>query len=706
MHRLLVVEDSPTQAAALEELLVSEGFEVQLARNGQEASQILDSATFDAIITDVIMPTLSGHELCRKIKDDPKKSRHPVILLTQMKSPMDIVQGLECGADNFITKPYDPAYLVGRIRDLLESSAQTPQMKLRIEADVLFLGKHFTINADKAQIVDLLFATFEEMVRTNQELQTSQDRLTAAKAQVEKYAKQLKKKARTSEEKYKRLMEQANDGIFLLDSSGVVLEVNRRGEEVLGRASADIIGRPFEAFVPNVKVEPERGQLQALHGAGSTSVDHVSFKCPDGRTVWINLSISRVEIGSDRMILTIVHDITERKILEERYQQAQKLDAIGQLAGGVAHDFNNLLTVIGGYSEVVLTELPPESALRAHVGEIRKAAERAAGLTRQLLLFSRKQVLEPRVLNLNAIVIDTQKMLGRLIGEDISLTTKLDPNLGPVLADAGQMEQIIMNLALNARDAMPQGGKITIETANVELDEIYARMHPEAPPGRYSLLAVSDTGCGISDDVKAHLFEPFFTTKAPNHGTGLGLATVYGIVKQCRGHIGLYSEPNQGATFKIYLPRLDETMATGKVKERLADPPHGRETVLVVEDGDAVRAITRQMLQMAGYRVLEASDGAEATRLVEAFAEPIHLLVTDVIMPHMGGRQLAGHLVKLRPELKVLFFSGYMDDAIVRHGILQAEVAFLHKPFTLTALANKVREVLDGTSHGFGGTAP
>ena len=299
------------------------------------------------------------------------------------------------------------------------------------------------------------------------------------------------------------------------------------------------------------------------------------------------------------------------------------------------------------------------------------------------------------MLDLNAIVNDTHRMLCRLIGEDISLKAVLEPNLGRIKADQGQIEQVIMNLAVNARDAMPQGGQITIETANVELDESYARTHPEVKPGRYVLLVMSDTGCGMDDAVKAHIFEPFFTTKGPDKGTGLGLATIYGIVKQSQGHISVYSEPNQGAAFTIYLPRLEEPVSTGKSSPSLAAVPGGRETVLLVEDGDAVRTITREMLQMFGYHVLEATRGDEAIHLVEQTTEPIHLLISDVVMPGMGGRQLSEHLLAMRPGLKVLFFSGYMDDAVVRHGILQAEVAFLHKPFTIATLAHKVREALD-----------
>ena len=695
MSRILVVEDSRTQAAALKDILESEGFEVALASDGREAWQVLDASAFDLVITDVLMPGVSGHELCRKIKDDPVKKKHPVILLTQLKSPIDIIQGLECGADNFITKPYEPSYLVERVREILERKTQTGQSKLKFEAEVYFLGKKFTIGAEKTQIVDLLFATFEEMVRTNQELKTSQERLAVAMAQVEQYARQMEGQARASTDKYRRLVEQANDGIFLLDPTGRVLEVNRRGEELLDRATTEIVGIPLQNFVPDLSVDPSTNRMRELQTNGSVRLHGVALERADQQTVWIDLSASMVEIGGESLTLAIVHDITERKKLEARYHQSQKMDAIGQLAGGVAHDFNNLLTVISGYSEVLLMKLPNEDSNRTFVREIQKASERAASLTRQLLVFSRKQVLEPKVLDLNAITMDTHKMLSRLIGEDISVNVVLEPNLGPVIGDQGQIEQVIMNLVLNARDSMPQGGKITIETANLELDETYTRMHPELKPGHYTLLAVTDTGCGMSEDVKARVFEPFFTTKELNKGTGLGLAMVYGIVKQCQGHISLYSEPNQGTTFRIYLPRIEKKSSLSGVLSHPGQEPHGDETILLVEDGDAVREITRQMLKLLGYRVLETSRGEQAIRLVEQNAEPIHLLVTDVVMPQMGGRQLAERLRTLRPDLKILYFSGYMDDAVVRHGILQSEVAFLHKPFTLGMLARKVREVLD-----------
>jgi two-component system cell cycle sensor histidine kinase/response regulator CckA len=380
---------------------------------------------------------------------------------------------------------------------------------------------------------------------------------------------------------------------------------------------------------------------------------------------------------------------------EEQFRQSQKLEAVGQLAGGIAHDFNNLLTVISGYSELLLRGLDQGDSTRSKVEEIQKAGERAASLTRQLLAFSRKQVLQPKVLNLNAIVADVDKMLGRLIGEDIDLLTVLAPSLGQIKADPGQIEQVILNLAVNARDAMPQGGKLTIETANVYLDNQYAGKHIAVRPGHYVRLAASDTGCGMDGETQARIFEPFFTTKEQGKGTGLGLSTVYGIVKQSGGNIWVYSEVGKGTTFKIYLPRVDEVVESEEARDLSADLRQGRETVLLAEDEEQVRRMTRMILEMHGYHVLEASGGAEALAIYKEHEGQIDLIMTDVVMPQMSGRELAQSLETLRPGIKVLYLSGYTDDAIVRHGLLDQEVAFLQKPFTPDALLRKVRAVLD-----------
>jgi two-component system cell cycle sensor histidine kinase/response regulator CckA len=370
------------------------------------------------------------------------------------------------------------------------------------------------------------------------------------------------------------------------------------------------------------------------------------------------------------------------------------MEAVGQLAGGVAHDFNNLLTVISGFSELMLCSCNLNDMSQEFVKEILRAAERAASLTRQLLAFSRKQMLQPQVMDLNSLVAEAQKMLRRLIGEDVNLDASLDPDLGWIKADPGQIEQVLLNLVVNARDAMPRGGHLTIETHNVDLDEEYVRHHVETQVGRYILLAITDTGKGMNEAIKARIFEPFFTTKEVGKGTGLGLSTVFGIIKQSGGHIEVYSEEGRGTTFKIYLPRVPRGSSTsiGSVQSPI---PKGTETILVAEDEEGVRSLVRLALVSYGYNVLESQHGEEALEVFRNYSDRIHLLMTDVVMPRMSGRQLANHITVLQPDIKVLFLSGYTDDAVVRHGMVEAGVPFLQKPFTPTMVARKVREVLD-----------
>ncbi|MCX6618693.1 MAG: PAS domain S-box protein [Acidobacteria bacterium] len=402
--------------------------------------------------------------------------------------------------------------------------------------------------------------------------------------------------------------------------------------------------------------------------------------------------------GRSSGVIEYIRDITEHRRLEEQFRQAQKREAVGRLAGGIAHDFNNLLMIIRGYSDLLLEELKPADSRRRALEEIRKAGERAAALTRQLLAFSRKQVLQPQILDLNAVVSNINTMLRRLIGEDIELTMLPGAALDRVQADPGQVEQVIMNLAVNARDAMPHGGKLTIETANVNLDEDYARRDGSAAPGPYVRLSVSDTGCGMDAETRAHVFEPFFTTKERDKGTGLGLATVYGIVKQSGGYIWVYSEVGQGTVFKIYLPRAPGSAEVRQQEEVQQTLPGGVETILVAEDDPAVRALVCGALASRGYTVQEARDGREALAAARGYKGPIHLLLTDVVLPHMSGRRLAERLLAERPESRLLYMSGYTDDAVVSHGVSAGKAPFLQKPFSASALSRKVREVLDQPS--------
>jgi nitrogen-specific signal transduction histidine kinase/ActR/RegA family two-component response regulator len=386
---------------------------------------------------------------------------------------------------------------------------------------------------------------------------------------------------------------------------------------------------------------------------------------------------------------------SHRKQLEQQLRQSQKMEAIGQLAGGVAHDFNNLLTAINGYSSLALQRSDPDDRIRGYLEEVKKAGERAANLTRQLLAFGRKQMLKPIPLNLNDVVSETSKMLRRLIGEDILFDARFDPELDHIHADPGQIEQVLVNLVVNSRDAMPHGGTLTIETANFKIDQEFASKHLGLAPGKYVVLTVSDDGCGMDEKTKARIFEPFFTTKEKGRGTGLGLSTVYGIVKQSGGNVWVYSEPGDGTVFKVFLPRFDQEseVAIKPLIEMVA--PRGSETILLVEDEDVVRGLARQILEEAGYNVLDARGGDEAIRLCRDLRGPIDLLLTDVVMPEASGKEVADRLTKLRPATCVLYMSGYTDDAIVHHGVVDSDVEFIQKPFTPVALAQKVREVLD-----------
>lgn len=607
---------------------------VRSVLDSREAVQAAVDFKPDLILLDLMMPHLDGFAVMDQLKPLVEaQGCLPILVLTADSNPDSKRRALKSGARDFLTKPLDAIEVLLRIENMLETR-------------FLFLKQQ------------------------RHAAERIQDQAT--------------------------LIDQANDAILVHDLNDSITFWNegaRRlfewtAEEALGQTSTQLLS----SAPPSALLRAEQEVME--NGNWSGELTHVTKSGKQVITAsrW---TLIHDEQGRPKSRLIINTDITEKKHLEASLLHAQKMEAFGQLAGGIAHDFNNLLTVIIGFSEVLLSERVPAEKQGEHILEIRKAGDRAAALTRQLLAFSRKQLLQPTELNLNAVVADIEKMLGRLIGEDIDLATSLDPALGSVKADPGQIEQVIINLIVNARDAMPRGGHITVETRNVELDPAYARTHAEIQPGHFVLLAVTDSGCGMDDRTRSRVFEPFFTTKGAGRGTGLGLATVYGIIKQSGGSIEVYSEIDHGTTFKIYLPRLDGGARVSRSAPGAEHTPGGTETILLAEDQDEVRAIARMALESSGYKVLAASCGDDAVELCRNYPGPIHLLLTDVVMPRMSGRQLVELVVAMRPEIEVLYLSGYTDDAVVRHGVLEAGIAFLHKPFTPLVLTRKVREVLD-----------
>lgn len=601
--RILVAEDSPTQAEMILATLEDCGYRVTVARNGRLALEAALEFAPTLIISDIVMPEMDGYEFCRRAKSHPRLANVPFMLLTSLSDPVDVVRGLECGADNFLVKPYDDRYLLSRVSYMLANGHLRTCDQAQMGVEILFAGNRYFITSDRLQILNLLLSTYETAVQKNRELIEAQDALKALAESLD--------------------------------------------EKVIQRTAQ------LQAEVD----ERRRAQEQLQH-----SVDR------------------------------------ERK-LAEQLQQAQKMEAIGRLAGGIAHDFNNLLSVIIGYGEILLEEKDPDSRSHSLVCDIVKAGERAASLTAQLLAFSRKSIVRLQPVDINALVTDLQRMLQRLIGEDITCIVKCDQSLKAVLADPSQVEQVVMNLAVNARDAMPTGGRLIIETSAVRIEEPLIEANPDLAPGDYALLAVTDDGVGMTDEVKARIFEPFFTTKEVGKGTGLGLATTYGIVKQSKGHISVYSELGHGTTFRVYLPIAADSKPEAPPSKPAARPraPASGAVVLLVEDDEMVRQMSRMILESCGYIVLDASNGEAALEVAKNYSGTIHLLLTDVVMPRIGGRDLYQTMAASRPETRVLFMSGYTDDSLIHLGSQGgARLPLLQKPFTPTALANAVFAALEG----------
>jgi PAS domain S-box-containing protein len=628
---VLVIEDHPEMNTFIADILARE-YRVATAFDGQDGLTKAITLRPNLILSDVMMPQLSGDELIRELRRHRELDSVPIVLLTAKVDDALQVTLLNDGVQDYLTKPFAAEELLARVRRL---------------------------------IVD--------RQRSEAAIQEANTLLRAATEGLTDVA------------------------VFIKDLHGRYLLINSAGARFFGRSAAGMLGKDDDACFAAETAQQIQQEDQQIMAEGVTHTAEVVVPAAEGsRTYLVTKEPYRDHPGSVVGVIGIAHDITDRKQLEAQLFQAQKMESIGRLAGGIAHDFNNLLTAINGYIELAHDALPADHPITSDLAEAHKAAQRATTLTRQLLAFARKQPIEPHILNLNDLIHDMDKLLRRLIGEDIDLVTQPAADLGQVIADPGQIEQVLVNLAVNARDAMPEGGKLTIETRNIFLDAAYTHGHVNVTEGPYVLLAVSDTGVGMDAEVQSHVFEPFFTTKEPGKGTGLGLATCYGIVKQHGGFIWVYSEVGHGTTIKIYLSRVFEDAAVRPHTEDQA-VPRGTETVLLVEDEVAVRLFAARVLRESGYRVLETTTGDEALHAAQTDAGPIQLLLTDVVLPQMGGKALAERLAAHYPSLKVLFMSGYADDAIVHHGRLEAGLAFLHKPFSPGVLLRKVREVLDMT---------
>jgi two-component system cell cycle sensor histidine kinase/response regulator CckA len=639
--RVLILEDVPADAELVKHELVKAGFVFSsrcVETKGDFLKELREFAP-DIILSDYKLPQFDGMAALSLTKEFPLDI--PFIIVTGSMNEETAVECMKAGAADYVIKNH-----LARIG---------PAVKAALENK-----------------------------RVREEKEGAEEALLSANA-------------------YNRgLIEASLDPFIVIGPDGKITDVNAATEAITGYSQKELIGDFFSELF--TKPDKAREGYHQMFREGSVRDLELKIQHRDGhiRPVLLNASVFRNEAAKIIGVFAAARDITERKeaeekmvALQEQLRQSQKMEAIGRLAGGIAHDFNNLLTVIKGYSQLSLVEFKEDDPLRENIEEVKRAADRAANLTRQLLAFGRRQIMEMRVLDLNTLLQNLDKMLRRIIDEDIELVTFLADDLGRVKADPGQIEQVIMNLAVNAKDAMPNGGKLIIETANLELDQEYARAHIAVKPGRYVMFSVSDTGVGMTPEVKERVFEPFFTTKEKGIGTGLGLSTVYGIVKQSGGNIWVYSEPGQGTTFKIYLPRVDEPLEELKERVIKEELPRGSETILVVEDAEEVRKLAARILKRQGYTVLEGSQGDEAYNVCKQHKGPIHLLVTDVVMPIMNGHALAKRLETLHPNIKVLYMSGYTENAIVHHGVLVNGMNYIQKPFTVDELARKVRQVLD-----------
>lgn len=762
-RRVLLVDDSDVVRAAVGAALREAGYEVDDAEDGARAQSLLQTGSYDVVITDLQMPGVDGFGVLEGVKRRDPTGEVVVFTGTYADDSESIIRALRLGASDFLVKSAcGPQQVVWSAERAVERRRQREQLTAAQERyrdlfDRIPIGVYRTtpdgrfIDANPAftailgypDRATLLAAKVLDCFETPDDHRSWRERLeregvssgTVLRMRrfdgtllwVEDSARlvrgdggdalyyegalqdvtariQAEAARRQAETQYRELVEWIQAIVWRADARTFRFSfVSPEAEHVLGYPARLWLEDP-SFWREHVHPDDREWVFSRCAQATTECRDHeleYRMMAADGRIVWLKDLVRVVlENGQPKELVGVMIDVTRRKLLEEELRQAQKMEAFGQLAGGVAHDFNNILGVIEGYGDLLLKDMAPADPRRVRVEHIRGAADRGAALTRQLLAFSRKQILQPRILDFTAVVSGIEPMLRRVIGEDIQLTTAFEERLRCVHADPSQLEQVILNLVVNARDAMPSGGKLLIETANADIDESYASFHPGVQPGSYAVLAVSDTGTGMDGPTLAHIFEPFFSTKEPDKGTGLGLATVYGIVQQSGGHIAVYSEPGHGSAFRVYLPQAVQEEGAQPAVPASAEPAspvaRGCETILVVEDDQGMREITRDLLEEGGYTVLEGANPELALSLVRSCGDPIHLLLTDVVMPGMSGLELAVQLLAWLPAVKVLYMSGYPKEIVGHHHRDLEPEAFIQKPFAAESLLRKVRETLDG----------
>jgi signal transduction histidine kinase len=648
---ILVVDDDANLRRTLADILRVKGYDPIGTGTGKAALDSIRAKSPAVALIDLRLEDMPGLKVLRQIRRGSPSTE--CIVLTGYASQSSAIEAVNLGAYSYVQKPYDVEQLLVTVRRAIEkreAKEERERLLARIQTQVRQIREVLDTVPEGVVLLD----AGAKIVLTNPSAQRDLETLAGAGV---------------------------GDVLTHLGGSPLSVLLTWPKDKSWHEMRAD--GHTFEIMARPVSIVPDgwAGSPQ-WPVEGACPVKDVKVACPEPVEGWV----------------LAIRDMTREREMQRRIRQQDRMAVVGQLAGGIAHDFNNILTTISGFTCFALEELAPGDPLRADLEEVRDAADRAAALTKRLLIFSRQEVLQPQVLNLNTVILDMTNMLQRLIGENLELNTTLDPSLGGMEADPGQVEQIVMNLVVNARDAMPLGGKLALETANVVLSRAQIRTYPEVRPGAYVMLLVNDSGIGMDKEIQSHLFEPFFTTKEKGKGTGLGLSTVYGIVKQSGGHIEVTSQVNVGTTFRIYFPRVKEEKEQDERQQRSDDLASGTETVLIAEDEDVVRTFARRVLEKQGYAVLDAGLPSEALDLGQQHAGPISLLITDVIMPGMGGRELAELLVLPYPEIKVLYISGYTDDELSYRGVLEPGMAYLGKPFTATDLARRVREVLDQSS--------